>query len=63
MNRRGSRIAILAAMLALRGCVNAALGVWMLTRRPGWTDVFDAGSIALPLELHCERFRESPTFQ
>jgi hypothetical protein len=45
MNRRGSRIAILAAMLALRGCVNAALGVWMLTRRPGWTDVFDAGSI------------------
>jgi hypothetical protein len=45
MNRRGIRIAILAAMLAVRGCVNAAFGAWIFARRPGWTDVFQAGSI------------------
>jgi hypothetical protein len=45
MNRRGVRIAILAAMLALRGCVNAALGAWIFARRPGWTDMFEVGSM------------------
>jgi len=45
MSRRAIRVAILAAMLALRGCLNAALGVWLIIHRPSWTGVFDVGSI------------------
>jgi hypothetical protein len=45
MDRREIRIAILAAALALRGCVNGAFGAWLLLRRPGWTNVFQTGSI------------------
>lgn len=45
MDRREIRIPVLAATLAVRGCLNAAFGTWLLARRPGWADVFDVGSI------------------
>jgi hypothetical protein len=45
MDRREIRIAILAAALALRGCVNGAFGAWLILGRPGWTNVFQAGAI------------------
>lgn len=45
MNRREIRITILAVMLAVRGLVNGVFGAWLIARRPGWVDVFDAGSL------------------
>ena len=45
MSRREIRIAILAAMLAVRGLTNAVFGAWLVARRPGWADVFDIGSL------------------
>jgi hypothetical protein len=45
MGKREIRITALAATLAVRGCLNAAFGGWLLARRPTWTGVFDVGSI------------------
>lgn len=36
---------MLGAVLALRGCLNAAFGVWLLAGHPSWTRVFEAGSL------------------
>lgn len=39
------RAYLLAGTLALRGADHGAFAAWVLTRHPGWTEIFDTGAL------------------